>query len=129
MLNRDLEILEYSRRSSRRCTPSWEDAARLLLAQAAQADPEGAGRNRRAHRRIEELRPEIEEANLPEEARKEADRELDPPRQMPPQAAEYVSRTYIDWLVALPWNISTEDNLDIRAVRECSMPSHYGLDR
>src|SRR5262249_51011834 len=61
---------------------------------------------------------------------REALRELDRLSKMPPAAAEYtVSRTYLDWLISLPWNKSTEDNLDIAAVRRVLDEDHYGLER
>ena len=79
---------------------------------------------------IEELREKIEASGMSEEARKEADRELERLAKMPPQAAEYtVSRTYLDWLISLPWNVSTEDNLDIQAARKILDEDHYGLEK
>jgi len=79
---------------------------------------------------IEELRQKINEACMPEEAEKEALRELDRLSHMPPAAPEYtVARTYIDWLISLPWNVYTEDNLDIRQVRRILDEDHYGLEK
>ena len=67
---------------------------------------------------IEELRRKIEAAGMTEEARKEALRELDRLAKMPPAAAEYtVTRMYLDWLIVLPWQKETADQLDIAAAR------------
>ncbi len=77
---------------------------------------------------IEELRVKINESGMPEEAEKEAMRELERLSHMPPAAPEYtVSRTYIDWLITLPWNIYSKDNLDIVQVHKILDEDHYGL--
>ncbi|MBI2844500.1 MAG: endopeptidase La [Armatimonadetes bacterium] len=79
---------------------------------------------------IEELRGRIKESGMSPEAEKEAQRELDRLSRMPPAAPEYtVARTYIDWLVSLPWNKSTKDNLDIAQVRHVLDEDHYGLEK
>lgn len=77
---------------------------------------------------VEEFRKKIDLAKMPEEAAKQANRELERLSRLPTAAAEYgVIRTYLDWLVTLPWTVSTEDNLDIAHAREVLETDHYGL--
>ncbi len=79
---------------------------------------------------IEELKKRLEEANLPEEAKKEADRELDRLQRMSPGSPEYtVARTYVDLMASLPWNVSSDDNLDIAAVKQVLDEDHFGLQK
>ena len=79
---------------------------------------------------IEELRAKIEASGMPEEAYKEATRELDRLAKMPPAAAEYtVARTYLDWLIAMPWRTETVDNVDIAEARRVLDEDHVGLDK
>ncbi|PYM04939.1 MAG: endopeptidase La, partial [Candidatus Rokuibacteriota bacterium] len=79
---------------------------------------------------IEDLRAKIEASGMPEEAHKEAIRELDRLAKMPPAAAEYtVARTYLDWLIAMPWKTETVDNVDIAGARGVLDEDHVGLDR
>jgi len=77
-----------------------------------------------------ELRDKIEEAKMPEEAKKTAEKELGRLSQMHPSSAEYtVSRTYVDWLTELPWSISTEDNLEVETVQKQLDEDHYNLEK
>ncbi|MGD0005146.1 MAG: endopeptidase La [Anaerolineaceae bacterium] len=77
---------------------------------------------------VEEFRKKIESAHMADEAEKLARRELDRLSRLPTAAAEYgVIRTYLDWLVSLPWTACTEDNLDISHAREILEIDHYGL--
>jgi ATP-dependent Lon protease len=79
---------------------------------------------------LNDLRKKVEEAKLPEEARKVASKELKRLSQMNPASAEYtVSRTYLDWIVELPWSMSTPDLLDIQRAREVLERDHYGLEK
>src|SRR6266436_1117552 len=79
---------------------------------------------------IEALRQRIEVAGMPEEAKGEALRELDRLAKMPPAAAEYtVARTYIDWLVSMPWQQATIDNVDIEAAKAVLDADHEGLEK
>ena len=79
---------------------------------------------------LDELREKIEAAGMTEEAKKEALRELDRLSKMPPAAAEYtVARTYLDWLLALPWSKQTTDNLDIAEARRVLDADHSGLEK
>ncbi len=79
---------------------------------------------------IEELRQAIEAAGMPEEARTQAERELERLTRMSAGHPEYgVTRNYLDWLVKLPWNRATQDNLDIPTVRRILDEDHYGLEK
>jgi len=77
---------------------------------------------------IRTLREKIEKAKLPDEARKAANQELDRMQQTSPAAAEYgVSRNYLDWILALPWQIETEDKLDLKVAEKILDEQHFGL--
>jgi ATP-dependent Lon protease len=79
---------------------------------------------------IDALRKKIDVAGMTEEAKNEALRELDRLAKMPPAAAEYtVARTYIDWLVSMPWQQETADNVDIAAARTILDEDHEGLEK
>ena len=81
-------------------------------------------------REIEELRGKVRAANMPQETVKVAMKELDRLSRIPPQAAEYtVARTYIDWLIAVPWSKSTKDSLDIKRAQIILDEDHYDLEK
>ncbi len=78
---------------------------------------------------LAEMEQRVLAAQMTAEAEKEAMRELDRMRRMPVQAAEYsVIKTYLDWLVALPWQTRTEDDLDVQHARSVLDEDHFGLD-
>jgi len=77
----------------------------------------------------DELREQLAAVTLPEEVRKQADRELARLEKLPPAAAEHgVIRTYLEWIVALPWDTSTEDDLDLGHAREVLDADHYDIE-
>jgi ATP-dependent Lon protease len=79
---------------------------------------------------IDEYRAKIEEKKLPDEAKKEAERELSRLSRMHPSSSEYtVASTYLDWLTSLPWQESTKDNLNIKKARKILDEDHYGLEK
>lgn len=79
---------------------------------------------------LDELRKRLDDARLPEEASKMARRELDRIRRMSPQQADYhVARTYLEWMADLPWNVSTEDKIDIDHVSRVLDEGHYGMQK
>ena len=79
---------------------------------------------------VEELRQRLDEAQLPESARKEADRELARLERIPESSMEYsITRDYLDWLALLPWSRLSEENIDIARAREVLDADHYGLHK
>ena len=79
---------------------------------------------------LDELREKLAASGMPEEARKEADRELERLSRMNPMQPDYnVSRTYLDWMVSMPWTTATIDNLNIAEVKKILDEDHYGLEK
>jgi ATP-dependent Lon protease len=79
---------------------------------------------------IKELAEKIKQAKLPPEVEEEAKRELERLSEIHPSSAEYtVARTYLEWIVSLPWSVSTEDNLDIARAKQVLDEDHYDLEK
>ena len=95
---------------------------RAIQAELGEADPRAE--------EIAELRQKLEAAGLPKEARAEADKQLRRLETMHPEAAEYsMLRTYMDWLVDLPWSHATRDNLDLKKARKVLDEDHFNLEK
>ncbi len=128
-VNRELEVLEMgSKIQDKVQTELGKNQREYFLREQLRAIQKELGMGDERSAEIEELREKIAEAQLPEEADKEAMRELDRLSKMQPGAAEYtVARTYLDWMVALPWAKATEDNLDINKAGQVLDEDHYDL--
>jgi ATP-dependent Lon protease len=131
MVNQQLEILELGNKIQTQVKGDMDKKQReYYLRQQLDAIRGELGEKDETNVEIEEYRTKIEEGHLPEAAHKEALRELKRLERMHPSSAEYtVSSTYLDWLTVLPWNASTEDNLDINKARQVLDNDHYGLEK
>ncbi|NOZ28289.1 MAG: endopeptidase La [Chloroflexi bacterium] len=130
-LTREKEVLSLGQKITEEAQEEMSRQQReYFLRQQLEAIRRELGETDEQTAEIEEYRQKIEEAGLPEEAYKEAMRELKRMEKMPPQAAEYsVIKTYLDWLVELPWNKLSEDNLDIEHARQVLDEDHYDLQK
>lgn len=130
ILAREVEVLEIGQKIQSEARSEIEKMQReYFLREQLKAIQRELGEGDEQAAEIEELRQRIQAAKMPEEAEKQARRELDRLSRLPTAAAEYsVIRTYLDWLVSLPWSITTPDNLDIAHAREVLDQDHYGLE-
>ncbi len=130
ILTRELEVLELGQKIKDEAQSDMEKTQKeYFLRQQLKAIQRELGEEDEQAKEINELTAKIEAAGMSEEAKKEALRELDRLSSMPQAAAEYsVIRTYLDWLIELPWQVSTEDNLDINRAREILDEDHYDLE-
>ncbi len=130
-LTRELEILEIANKIQNEVKNEIEKSQKeYFLRQQMKAIQKELGEIDPREMEINELRQKLQEAKLPPEAMKEAERELERLALMPPGSAEYtVTRTYLDWLISLPWAKSTEDNLDIKRAEEILNEDHYDLEK
>ena len=131
VLNRELEVLELGRKIQSEAQSEMEKAQReYLLRQQLKAIQKELGETDEQSQEVERFRQKIDESGMPEEARREADRELSRLASLPPAAAEYgVIRGYLDWLTGLPWRVATQDNLDIEHARRVLDEDHYDLEK
>jgi len=130
ILTRELEVLELGKKIQTEAQSEMEKVQReYFLREQLKAIKRELGEKDEQTLEVEEYRRKIEEAGMPEEARKEALRELARMEKMPTAAAEYsVIKTYLDWMTSLPWNKVTEDNLDISRARQILDEDHYDLE-
>jgi ATP-dependent Lon protease len=131
LLNRELEVVRLSSKIQNDVASTLaknqrdfflREQIRAIQRELGDTDPQTSEMNT--------LREQIEKAGLSEEARKVALKELDRLQQMPPAVAEYtITRTYLDWILSLPWNKTTEDTIDIEAAAKILNEQHFGLEK
>jgi ATP-dependent Lon protease len=129
LLNKELEVLELGKKIQTDAQSEMEKVQReYYLREQLKAIQKELGEVDDQTAEIEEFRQKIVAAQMTEEAENEAQRELDRLSRLPTAVAEYgVIRTYLDWLVELPWAKYTTDDLDIKHAREVLDEDHYGL--
>jgi ATP-dependent Lon protease len=130
LLDREIEVMELGRKIRTEAHSEMEKVQReYFLREQLKAIKKELGEEDEQSLEVEEYRRKIAEAGMPEEVEKEAKRELDRLAKMPTAAAEYsVIKTYLDWLTDLPWNVATEDNLDIARASQILDEDHYDLE-
>jgi ATP-dependent Lon protease len=131
ILIKELEVLELgSKIQSQVQSEVGRNQREYFLREQLKAIQKELGEDDEQAKEIEELRQKIEAAGMPEAVRKEALRELDRLAKMPVAAAEYtVSRTYLDWLVALPWAKRTEEVIDLARTKQILDADHSDLEK
>ena len=129
VLTRELEVREIGQRIQDKAKEEIEKTQReYYLRQQMDAIRQELGEGDDGKREAEDYRQKIDESGMSEEAKEVALRELERLEKMPPQAAEYwVIKTYLDWLIDVPWQALTEDNLDITHARAVLDEDHYNL--
>ncbi len=131
LLNREIEIQELGNRIQTQIKDEMDKSQKeYFIRQQMRALQKELGESDDRTHEIEELSQRITDANLPEDAQEAASKELDRLKRMPPAAAEYtVSRTYLDWILELPLNVSTDDTLETTKVQTILDEDHFGLEK
>ncbi len=130
-LNRVLQTLELGNKIQSDVQDEISRTQReYFLREQLKAIQKELGETESSNPEIAELKEKIEKAQMPKDVHDVARKELDRLARMSPMAAEYtVSRTYLDWLIEVPWNVFTEDNMVIEEAGKRLDSDHYGLDK
>ena len=131
LLNKEIQVLELSNKIQSEVKGEMDKAQReYFLREQMKAIQKELGEVDERQEEFEELKRSIKKARMPKETEKVALKELRRMSRMSPGAAEYtVARTYLDWLIELPWSKSSEDNLDIHHAEDILDEDHYGLTK
>ncbi|MGH2921409.1 MAG: endopeptidase La [Gaiellaceae bacterium] len=131
VLNRELEVVELGSKIQSQVQSEMESSQReYFLRQQLKAIQDELGEGDPEQAELKELRERAESIALPADAQKAFDRELARLEKLPSAAAEYgVIRTYLEWILSVPWDKTTEDNLDLERAREILDEDHFDLDK
>jgi ATP-dependent Lon protease len=131
MLARELEVVAIGTKIQSQVQSEIDQSQReFILRQQLKAIQEELGERDPAEAEVADLREQLAAIELPEEARKQAERELSRLEKLPQAAAEHgVIRTYLEWIVSLPWDRQTEDDLDLVKAREILDADHYDIEK
>jgi ATP-dependent Lon protease len=131
ILSRELEILELERKIGARVRKQMEKTQKeYYLREQLKAIQKELGERGEEENEAQEFKERIAAASLPAEVQEKAEREAERLGKMPPMAAEaVVVRTYLEWLLALPWEVLTEDRLDLDRAEQVLNEDHYGLKK
>jgi ATP-dependent Lon protease len=128
-ISREIEVLELGTKIQKEVQDEMEKGQReFVLRQQLKAIQRELGATDEIEAAIAKLKEDIEAAGMPVQAREAAERELNRLRTMPPASAEYVvTRTYLDWLISLPWAKHTADKIELQEARRILDEDHYDL--
>lgn len=131
ILNNEREVLELERKISQRVKKQMEKTQKeYYLREQMKAIQKELGDKEGRAGEVEELRQQMESADVPEKVREKIEKEIDRLEKMPSTSAEgSVIRNYVDWLLTLPWGKQTEDDLDLARAEEILNEDHYGLEK
>jgi ATP-dependent Lon protease len=131
ILARELEVVAIGSKIQSQVQSELEKGQReYFLRQQLKAIQEELGENDEVQAEVNELREQLAWMELPEEARKQVDRELNRLERLQPAMAEYgVIRSYLEWIASLPWGVSTEDNLDLEHARVVLDEDHFDIEQ
>ncbi|MGQ0570198.1 MAG: endopeptidase La [Armatimonadota bacterium] len=131
ILGREVHVLELERKIQNRVRKQMEKSQReYFLKEQIKAIQQELGETDERQAEVSEYRKKIEAANLPEHVKTKALEELGRLEKMPPMVAEaVVVRTYLDWILAVPWSVRSDDRLDIDEARKILEEDHYGLEK
>lgn len=131
LLAKEMEVLELERKINMRVRKQMEKTQKeYYLREQMKAIQKELGEKDEHLNEVEEIKERILEANLPKEAEEKAFKELERLEKMPPMVAEaVVVRTYLDWILSLPWSAETKDRLDLKMAEAILNEDHYGLEK
>jgi ATP-dependent Lon protease len=131
LLARELEVVALDTKIQTQVQSELQKGQRdFFLRQQLKAIQDELGEGDEAQAEIKELRAQLEALRLPEEVSKQVERELGRLERLQPSMAEYgVVRTYLEWIASLPWDTSTEDNLDLAHARRVLDQDHYDIEQ